>query len=78
LVEWLKNTGWEALGDIPVLGASVRGLKTTLEKTNSAMQEMHTDMDEQLRESLKTELPTLKYYPPKLPAPEPDCGSEQP
>ncbi len=70
LVEWLKNTGWEAFGDIPVMGAAVRGLKTTMEKTNAAMEGMHEDIYTQTITSVKTEVPRLTYDPPTLPKPD--------
>lgn len=72
LVAWLKETGWEAFGDLPVIGAPVRALKSTLEKTNTAMDQMHADMHEKIAISTEKDLPKLTYDPPKLPAPEPD------
>lgn len=77
LVEWLKNTGWEAFGDIPILGAPVRGLKTTLEKTNTGLVNMHVEMHEKIQESTNVDLPKLEYHPPALPAPEPEPETEQ-
>ena len=76
LVEWMKNTGWEAFGDIPVLGAAVRGLKQTMEKTNTAMIRMHDDVTTQTIASIKTELPRLTYEPPRLPQPEVSADDE--
>lgn len=70
LVEWMKNTGWEAFGDIPVIGAAVRGLKTTMEKTNTAMVRMHDDVYTQTIASVKTDVPRLTYVPPALPKPD--------
>lgn len=67
LVEWMKNTGWEVFGDIPVIGAAVRGLKTTMEKANTAMVQMHDDVYTQSLATMKTELPRLMYVPPDLP-----------
>lgn len=76
LVAWLRNTGWEAFGDIPIIGAPVRGLKATLEETNTAMEQMHTDMHDKIVASTEAELPRLAYDPPKLPAPEPVDNDE--
>src|SRR3990172_9379433 len=38
---WFKNSGWELLGDIPVLGAAVRGLRKSLDDMNEGMQHLH-------------------------------------
>lgn len=76
LVEWLKNTGWEAFGDIPVIGAAVRGLKTALEKTNTAMERMHDDVYTQTIASVHADLPRMAYDPPKLPKPDVAGGGE--
>ncbi len=78
LIEWLKNTGWEAFGDIPVLGAPVKGLRTAIENTNKAMAKMHADMDVKLAESTQANLPKLTYDPPKLLAPRPESNGESP
>lgn len=77
LVEWMKNTGWEAFGEIPVLGSAVRGLKQTMDNTNTAMIRMHDDVSTQTIASIKTELPRLTYEPPRLPQPEISTDEEE-
>ena len=68
--QWMQNTGWELMGDIPVLGAAVRGLKQTLDDTNTAMEKMHNGIDAEFNENLTENFPRLEYKPPALPAPE--------
>lgn len=68
--QWMQNTGWELFGDIPVLGAAVRGLKQTLDDANTAMEKMHTEINTELATKIATDFPRLEYKPPALPAPE--------
>lgn len=64
---WFKNTGWELLGDIPVLGAAVRGLRKSLEDMNDGMQHLHDQIQEELQSKLSTDFPRLDYTAPTLP-----------
>lgn len=73
-MSWARETGWEALGEIPVLGAAVRGLRGAMAKTDEAMQKMHNDFSAEAINRVKSDLPQLVYNPPPLPAmlPGPD------
>ncbi len=64
---WFKNSGWELLSEIPVLGATVRGLRKTLEDMNVGMQKMHDQMQEDLRNQLLHDFPRLEYHAPDIP-----------
>jgi hypothetical protein len=64
---WFKNTGWELLSDIPVLGATVRGLRKTMEDMNDGMQNMHDQIQEDLGNQLIQGFPRLEYHAPYIP-----------
>lgn len=70
---WLKNTGWELLGRIPVAGDAVKGLRTTLKETNVQMDTLHDKIQADLEKQVATDIPRLEYNPPALPA----LGCEQ-
>lgn len=73
-MSWAKETGWEALSEIPMIGAVIRGLRSAMEKTDNAMQKMHQDFSAEAVARVKSDLPQLVYNPPALPAklPPPD------
>jgi hypothetical protein len=64
---WFKNSGWNLLSDIPVLGAVVRGLRETLDEMNEGMQNMHDQIQEDLHNQLVQDFPRLEYHAPEIP-----------
>lgn len=66
---WFKNTGWEILGDIPVLGAPVRGLRQSLEDMNRGMENLHNQIQVDLQTQLSEDFPRLEYRAPEIPLP---------
>ena len=64
---WFKNTGWEMLGEIPVLGAAVRGLRKSLEDMDAGMQHLHEQIQGDLKVQLSQDFPRLEYTSPELP-----------
>jgi len=76
---WFKNTGWELLSDIPVLGAAVRGLRKSLEGMNDGMQNLHEQIQADLQAQLSQDFPRLEYHAPDLPRLEhrPDTDTEE-
>lgn len=74
---WFKNTGWEMLGDIPVLGAAVRGLRQTLDDMNNGMQNLHDQIQADLTEQLSQDFPRLEYNPPEIPRLEHDPSLDE-
>lgn len=64
---WFKNTSWELLGEIPVLGAAIRGLRKSLEDMNDGMQNLHEQMQSDLQSQLLHDFPRLEYDAPELP-----------
>lgn len=66
VANWFKNTGWELLGEIPVLGAAVRGLRKSLEDMNDGMQDLHEQIQEELQAQLSKDFPPLEYHSPEL------------
>lgn len=68
VTKWMKNTGWELLGGITVLGPIFRGLKQTLDETNEGMLEMHKEINTELANKLAADFPRLEYTPAELPA----------
>lgn len=77
---WFKNTGWELLGDIPVLGAAVRGLRKSLEDMNDGMQKLHEQIQTDLQSQLSQDFPRLEYHAPEIPRLEhhPNPTAEEP
>ena len=73
---WFKNTGWEFLGDIPVLGAAVRGLRKSLEDMNDGMQNLHDQIQVDLQAQLSQDFPRLEYHSPELPRIEHRHGAQ--
>jgi len=72
VVTWLKNTGWELLGSIPVAGSAVKGLRKTLEQMDAAMNKLHETVQHDLQDKISADFPKLEYQPAKLPAIEQD------
>lgn len=64
---WFRNTGWELLGEVPVLGAVVRGLRKTLEDMEQGMCMLHEQMHHDIQTQLSQDFPQLEYHPPALP-----------
>ncbi|MBL8853315.1 MAG: hypothetical protein JNK57_05010 [Planctomycetaceae bacterium] len=64
---WFKNSGWEMLGDIPVLGGVLRGLRTTLDEMDSGMENMHNQIQKDLQTQLVQDFPKLEYKRLNLP-----------
>ena len=60
LVTWLKNSGWELLGEIPVGGSLVRGLRETLGETNQEIQTLHNDIHAEMKKEVSSGFPKLE------------------
>lgn len=68
VVAWLKNTGWELLGTIPVAGSVAKGLRETLRETNVKMKSLHESIQADLERQIASDFPRLEYQSPALPA----------
>ena len=73
---WFKNTGWELLGSIPVAGPVAKGLRKTLDETNSSMEKLHDSMQSDLETMIAVDFPRLEYKPPELPKIEGPAATE--
>jgi len=76
VVTWFRNTGWELLGDIPILGSAVRGLRKSFEDMNDGMQNLHQQMKVDLEGQLSQAFPNLEYHSPEIPKLEHDPESK--
>jgi hypothetical protein len=74
---WFKNTGWEMLGDIPILGAAVRGLRKSLQDMNDGMQNLHEQMQADLQSQLSKDFPGIEYRAPEIPRLEHEPATQQ-
>ena len=72
---WLKNTGWELFGDIPIVGAFVRGLRETLKEARDSMNLMHEEIQKDLEANVLSDFPKLEYHSPDLPKIESDVDT---
>ncbi len=72
---WLKNSGWELLGDIPIAGAVVRGLRDAVTETSEQMALLHDKIQEDFEATIDADFPRLTYEPPAIPDDDVDPGS---
>ncbi len=74
---YLKNIAWEVFEGIPVLGAPVKALRSTMEEMDKEMDILHSGMQAELHEQLEAEFPALVYRPLALPGPERPALADQ-
>ncbi|RLS39121.1 MAG: hypothetical protein DWH81_08925 [Planctomycetota bacterium] len=67
VTNWFKNSGWEMLSDIPLLGAVTRGLRKTLEDMDHGMTDLHTQIQDELQTKIAKDFPRIEYTSPDLP-----------
>ena len=73
---YLVNVAWEGLGDIAVLGALVRALRTTIDEMDHDMSTLRQGMNKELTDKLSAKFPVLTYQPLALPPPPPEPPEE--
>lgn len=57
---WLKNTGWEFLGELPGMGSVVKGLRKTLEDMDAEMRRVDEAVHEECGRQVAAGFPRIE------------------
>ncbi|NGZ15579.1 hypothetical protein HGG78_17840 [Vibrio aestuarianus] len=60
LISFLQNYMWAELSKLPVLGTAMEALKKTIEETNEEMFKMHTEVQNEMENTVKASVKGLK------------------